>query len=260
VIYEQRADIMDAESVSDVIADMRVETAAALVAVNCPPGTYPEQWNVEGLKESVEAVFGLQLPIDDWLQEEAVEQEMIIDRLREAADSSMAAKLGDIEPERWSDIEKQILIQTLDHHWKEHLATLDALRQVIHLRSYAQKKPIDEYKQEAFLLFERLLVSIREEVTRVLMRAQVQLEEPPPPMLPEFITQHIDPFSGDDDTADIDAATGAILSNLPPLNIPQPALPQREAAGGVVEAPISRNAPCPCGSGRKYKHCHGQLA
>jgi preprotein translocase subunit SecA len=260
VIYEQRSDIMDAESVSDVIVDMRAETVAALVAVHCPPGTYPEQWDVEGLKDSVDAVIGLQPPIDDWLQEEAVEPDIIAERLQEAADAAMATKLEAVEPERWNDVEKQVLLQTLDHHWKEHLATLDALRQVIHLRSYAQKKPIDEYKQEAFLLFERLLVAIREEVTRILMRAQVQIEDAPPPVLPEFITQHLDPFSGDDDTADIDAATGAILSNLPPLNIPQPPLPQGEAPGGVVEAPVSRNALCPCGSGRKYKHCHGQLA
>ncbi len=260
VIYEQRADIMDAESVSDIITDMRAETVASIVAVSCPPGTYPEQWDVAALKESVDVVFGLQPPIDEWLQEEAVEQEIIVERLQKLSDDAMASKLEGVEPERWNDIEKQILIQTLDHHWKEHLATLDALRQVIHLRSYAQKKPIDEYKQEAFLLFERLLVAIREEVTRILMRAQLQMEEAPPPMLPEFITQHLDPFSGDDNTADIDAATGTILSNLPPLNIPQPNLPQREAQGGVVEAPISRNAPCPCGSGRKYKHCHGQLA
>ena len=260
VIYEQRSDIMDAESVNDVITDMRAETASAIVNVHCPPGTYPEQWDLEGLKESVDAVFGLQPPIDDWLQEEAVEADIIIERVQDLADEAMAAKVQELEPERWNDVEKQILIQTLDHHWKEHLATLDALRQVIHLRSYAQKKPIDEYKQEAFLLFERLLVSIREEVTRVLMRAQVQLEQAPPPVLPDFITQHLDPFSGDDDTADIDPSTGSILSNLPPMGIPQPPMPQREAQGGVVEAPISRNAPCPCGSGRKYKHCHGQLA
>ncbi|MFL6829659.1 MAG: preprotein translocase subunit SecA, partial [Sphingomicrobium sp.] len=260
VIYEQRADIMDAESVSDTIADMRAETAAALVAVHCPPGTYPEQWDVAGLKESLDVVFGLQPPVDAWLEEEAVEPAMILERVQNLADEAMAAKLAGIDADHWQNVEKQVLIQTLDHHWKEHLATLDALRQVIHLRSYAQKKPIDEYKQEAFLLFERLLVSIREEVTRVLMRAQVQLEEMPPPVLPDFITQHLDPFSGDDDTADIDAATGAILSNLPPLNIPQPQLPRGEAQGGVVEAPVSRNAPCPCGSGRKYKHCHGQLA
>jgi preprotein translocase subunit SecA len=251
---------MDADSISDVINDMRAETATAIVHVSCPEGTYPEQWDVEGLKEGIDAVFGLQPPIDQWLEEEAVDPEIITERLQKLADDTMASKLETVDRERWSDVEKQILIQTLDHHWKEHLATLDALRQVIHLRSYAQKKPIDEYKQEAFLLFERLLVSIREEVTRILMRAQVQLEEAPPPVLPDFITQHLDPFSGDDNTADIDAATGAVLSNLPPLNIPQPSLPQRDTGGELVEAPISRNAPCPCGSGRKYKHCHGQLA
>jgi len=260
VIYEQRADIMDAESVSDTIGDMRAETVASIVAVSCPPGTYPEQWDVAALKESVDVVFGLQPPVEAWLEEDAVEQEMIVERIQQLADDAMASKLENVEPARWSDVEKQILIQTLDHHWKEHLATLDALRQVIHLRSYAQKKPIDEYKQEAFLLFERLLVSIREEVTRVLMRAQVQLEAAPAPVLPDFITQHLDPFSGDDDTADIDAATGTNLTNLPPLNIPPPPLPQGRTEGGVVEAPVSRNAPCPCGSGRKYKHCHGQLA
>jgi preprotein translocase subunit SecA len=260
VIYEQRADIMDADTISDVITDMRAETAVAIVAVSCPPGTYPEQWDVAALKESIDVVFGVDAPVDQWLEEDAVEPQMIVERLQNLADDTMTSKLEGVDPARWNDIEKQILIQTLDHHWKEHLATLDALRQVIHLRSYAQKKPIDEYKQEAFLLFERLLVAIREEVTRILMRAQVQMEEAPLPVLPDFITQHLDPFSGDDDTADIDAATGTILSNLPPLNIPQPPLPQGEAQGGVVEAPISRNAPCPCGSGRKYKHCHGQLA
>jgi preprotein translocase subunit SecA len=261
VIYEQRADIMDAESVSDVINDMRAETASAIVAVTCPEGTYPEQWDVAGLKESIAAVFGLQPPIDDWLQEEAVDQEMITERLQGLADEAIATKLSDVEPEQWSNIEKQVLIQTLDHHWKEHLATLDALRQVIHLRSYAQKKPIDEYKQEAFLLFERLLVSIREEVTRVLMHAQVHIEPAPLPVLPDFITQHLDPFSGDDDSADIDAGTRGLIPNFQPISaIPAQPLPQRDESGNVAEAPVSRNAPCPCGSGKKYKHCHGQLA
>jgi preprotein translocase subunit SecA len=259
VIYEQRADIMDADNVSDVIADMRTETVQSIVAVNCPEGTYPEQWNVETLKESVDDVFGLQPPIDDWLQEEAVEPQLIAERLEKLAEETMAAKTAELDPESLKSVEKQILLQTLDHHWKEHLGTLDALRQVIHLRSYAQKKPIDEYKQEAFLLFERLLIAIREEVTKVLMRAQFRLEEAPPPPLPDFITQHLDPFSADDDTADIDAGARGLLAGLPPMmNIPQPSLPQRED-GGVVEAPISRNAPCPCGSGKKYKHCHGLL-
>uniref|UniRef100_UPI00286BCEB6 preprotein translocase subunit SecA n=1 Tax=Sphingomonas sp. TaxID=28214 RepID=UPI00286BCEB6 len=258
VIYEQRADIMDADSVGDIIAEMRADTVESLVAVHCPPGTYPEQWDAEGLKESVDAVFGLQPPIDGWLEEEALEPELITARLQGLADQAMDEKIKDVDPQRWDDTEKNILLQTLDHFWKEHLSTLDALRTVIHLRSYAQKKPIDEYKQEAFLLFERLLIAIREDVTRVLMRAQVQLEAPPMPTLPDFITQHLDPFSGDDDSADIDAATGTILSNLPPLNIPRPDMPMPE--GELAQVPVSRNAPCPCGSGRKYKHCHGQLA
>ena len=260
VIYEQRADIMDAETVSDVIADMRAETAASIVMAHCPPGTYPEQWDVDGLKESVDAVFGLQPPFEQWLEEEAVEQDILIERLQALADQHMADKLSQVEPERWDEVEKSILLQTLDHQWKDHLATLDALRQVIHLRSYAQKKPIDEYKQEAFLLFERLLITIREEVTRVLMRANVQIEAAPPPPLPDFITQHIDPFSGEDDTADIDAATGAVLSNLPPLGIPRADFPGGQAGVDTATAPVSRNAPCPCGSGKKYKHCHGQIA
>jgi len=260
VIYEQRSDIMDSVSVADVIADMRTETVASLVMAHCPAGTFPEQWDVAGLKESIDDVLGLQPPVDEWLEEEAVEQEILIERLQKLADDHMTEKVGEVDPERWNEVEKSILLQTLDHHWKDHLATLDALRQVIHLRSYAQKKPIDEYKQEAFLLFERLLISIREEVTRVLMKANVQIEAAPPPPLPDFITQHIDPFSGEDDTADIDAASGAILSNLPPPGGLRSDLPQ--GAGGVRTAtePVSRNAPCPCGSGKKYKHCHGQLA
>src|SRR5258705_4601885 len=201
VIYEQRADIMDAESVSEVITDMRADTVHAIVEVSCPEGTYPEQWDVETLKESVDAIFDLQPPLDDWLHEEAVEPELIAERIQTLADARMAEKLEGIEPERWNDVEKQILLQTLDHHWKEHLATLDALRQVIHLRSYAQKKPIDEYKQEAFLLFERLMVAIREEATRTLMPAQIQLEDALPPQLPDFITQHLDPCSGYYDTS-----------------------------------------------------------
>ncbi len=261
VIYEQRSDIMDSESVSDVIEEMRAETVTSIVMAHCPEGTYPEQWDVAGLKESLDTIFGLQPPIDDWLEEEAVEQELISDRVQTLADEIMATKIGEVEPDRWAEIEKQILLQTLDQHWKDHLATLDALRQVIHLRSYAQRKPIDEYKQEAFLLFERLLISIREEVTRILMRANIQIEAAPPPPLPDFITQHIDPFSGEDDTADIDAATGTILSNLPPM-AQRPnfaAMPQGQGDGETAIAPVSRNALCPCGSGKKYKHCHGQI-
>jgi preprotein translocase subunit SecA len=254
VIYEQRAEIMDADNVSDVVEDFRAETIQGLVLASCPPGTYPEQWDLEGLRESVDAVLGLQPPLDDWLQEEAVEQEAIVERLQQQADEIMAAKIEGVEREHWIAAEKNVLLQTLDHHWKEHLATLDALRQVIHLRSFAQKKPIDEYKQEAFLLFERLLIAIREEVTRLLMRSQIQFQDPGPPPLPDFITTHFDPLSGDDDTMDFDTASIAGLGEGAPRAAPLPPLPEDALP------PESRNAPCPCGSGRKFKHCHGALA
>jgi preprotein translocase subunit SecA len=143
---------------------------------------------------------------------------------------------------------------------------LDALRQVIHLRAYAQKKPIDEYKHEAFAQFERMLAAIREDVTSILARAQFSMAPPEPlPEMPDFITHHIDPFTGEDDTFDIDASTGNILSRLPPLMaplMPPLAMPQPDMPGDLAAdevPPVSRNAPCPCGSGLKYKHCHGAI-
>jgi preprotein translocase subunit SecA len=260
VIYEQRSDIMDSETVGDVVADMRAETVNAIVGEACPPNSYPEQWDIELLKTRLLETFGIEPPIDEWLKEEAVEPEMFVERLEKITDEQIAEKIREIPEESYIQVEKSILLQSLDHHWKEHLAMLDALRQVIHLRAYAQKKPIDEYKQEAFHQFERMLTQIREDVTRTLALATFTMAPPEPmdlPPLPDFITHHIDPMTGDDDTADIDAGTGNILSRLPPLEMPKPELP----AGNVDEMDrVSRNAPCPCGSGLKYKHCHGQLA
>ncbi|HYI40765.1 MAG TPA: preprotein translocase subunit SecA [Allosphingosinicella sp.] len=266
VIYEQRSDIMDAATVGDVVTDMRSETVNTIVGEACPPNTYPEQWDIPLLKTRVEEVFGLQPPIDDWLQEEAVDPEILLDRIEKLADAQVEEKAAEIPPETWIQIEKQILLQSLDHYWKDHLAMLDALRQVIHLRAYAQRKPIDEYKHEAFQLFERMLAAIREDVTGRLGRMRFTLQPPEdefPQMqgLPDFITHHIDPFTGEDDTADIDAGTGAILSKLPPLQSARPEMPSGTFEVAEADMPqVSRNAPCPCGSGQKFKHCHGQLA
>ncbi|HEY0326286.1 MAG TPA: preprotein translocase subunit SecA [Allosphingosinicella sp.] len=256
VIYEQRADIMDADTIGDVVEDMRTETVNTLVGEAIPPNTYPEQWDLDLLKKRTKEVFGLEPPYDEWVKEEAVEPEMFVERLQKLADDQMADKARDIPPENWIQIEKSFMLQFLDHHWKEHLSMLDALRQVVHLRAYAQRKPIDEYKHEAFAMFERMLTLIREDVTASLAQAQFRTEPAPLPDLPDFLTQHIDPFSGEDEAFEIDAGTGAILSQLPPLQAAEPAL---EGADGDV-LPVSRNAPCPCGSGKKFKHCHGALA
>ncbi|WP_420142790.1 preprotein translocase subunit SecA [Sphingomonas sp.] len=263
VVYEQRADIMDAETVDDVVQDMRAETVNAVVADACPPGSYPEQWDVEGLKARVADVFGIEPPVEDWLKEEMVEPEMLAERIAAASEAGLAERKAEVGEESWQGIEKSVLLQTLDHHWKEHLSTLDALRQVIHLRAYAQKTPINEYKQEAFALFERMLGAIREDVTRTL--SHIRFNFAPPPELPQmpdiFTTTHIDPLTGLDDTFDRDAQSlGLVTTRLPPMAMAQPDLPIPPGTeAGEWESRVSRNAPCPCGSGQKYKHCHGQL-
>ncbi|GAA4814769.1 preprotein translocase subunit SecA [Sphingosinicella ginsenosidimutans] len=262
VIYEQRADIMDAATVGDVVHDMRAETVNGIIGESIPPNSYPEQWDIPHLKERVEKVFDLRPPFEEWVKEEAVDPEMFVDRLQALVDQQVADKIAGVGEESWIQFEKAILLQSLDQHWKDHLSMLDALRQVVHLRAYAQKKPIDEYKQEAFLMFDRMLTEIRESVTSTLAYARIAPQEMTPlPEMPEFITHHIDPFTLEDDGADIDAGTGAILSRLPPLlSMPPEGSAQPAAPTGTVEAPASRNAPCPCGSGRKYKHCHGAVA
>ncbi len=264
VVYEQRADIMDSETVGDVVVDMRVETINALVGGHCPPNSYPEQWDVDGLDEAVRGTLGLDLDIREWPREAAIDPEIVVDRLVAAADANMTTKAQTVPADSWVDIEKNFLLQALDHHWKEHLATLDALRQVIHLRAYAQKTPLNEYKSEAFALFERMLVTVREDVTRMLANARFQAEVPALPPLPNFITTHIDPFTGENDAARR-PSFDAFGSSLP-----------RGALSGAMAATaelmdvdpddlaewhrvVSRNATCPCGSGKKFKHCHGVL-
>jgi preprotein translocase subunit SecA len=264
VVYEQRAEIMDADRVDDVVVDMRHDAINAMVGTACPPGSYPEQWGIEALKAKIQSVLGIEPPIDDWLQEDAVEPEMIEQRLVEMTDKLMADKMGENDDAVWRQVEKQILLDRLDFYWKEHLSTLDALRQVVFLRAYAQKQPINEYKQEAFGLFENMLEDIREDVTRILLTSQLRLTPPPPmqlPELPDFLTGHIDPFTGMDDSSDADGS-----SRIPELFGALAGTSfAAEAAGGPAQAnpyatmDISRNAPCPCGSGQKYKHCHGAM-
>ena len=259
VIYEQRSDIMDADAVDDVVVDMRRDTVNALVGAACPPGSYPEQWAIEDLARRTVEVLGFEPPVSEWMNEEALEPEIIEQRISDMADERMAAKVGEIDPVSWKGLEKSILLERLDHHWKEHLATLDALRQVVFLRAYAQKTPINEYKHEAFGLFEKMLEAIREDVTRILMTSEFRLrsmEDFALPELPDFLTGHIDPFTGEDDGAGPVPGAAAMLGSLASAQF------AGAAASPGAEDPyagsgISRNAPCPCGSGSKYKHCHG---
>ncbi|MCA3256212.1 MAG: SEC-C domain-containing protein, partial [Alphaproteobacteria bacterium] len=267
VIYEQRADVMDSDTVGDVVADMRRETVNDIVAAHCPPETYPEQWDIAGLKAEIADKLVLDLPVEDWVKEQAVDQEIFIDRIDAAAAEALVAKAEALPPETWVQIEKNFLLQAIDHHWKEHLATLDALRGVIHLRAYAQKTPINEYKQEAFALFERMLVAIRGDVTRMLAQAQFQMQPPAEQAFnPQgLVTSHLDPSelgafgSG---LGDAEAALAALSAPSGPAAGPVPTYldgfdPDRPE---TWERTVGRNQPCPCGSGKKFKHCHGAVA
>ncbi|MBB4859014.1 preprotein translocase subunit SecA [Novosphingobium chloroacetimidivorans] len=262
VIYEQRSDIMDAETVDDVVVEMRQDTVNAIVADACPPNSYPENWNVEQLKARALDVLGIEIPIEAWIEEDGVDPEVVEERVAALADEHMAAKMSQDDPTIWRQVEKSILLDRLDHFWKEHLATLDALRQVVFLRAYAQKTPINEYKQEAFSLFERMLETIREDVTRILSVSELRMPEPMDlPELPDFLTGHIDPLTGFDDSADGDgsARQAALFGAL--ASAPQAAVgPGASGENPYADLTISRNAPCPCGSGNKYKHCHGALS
>jgi preprotein translocase subunit SecA len=261
VVYEQRSDIMDAETVDDIVADMRAETVNALVADACPPNSYPEQWDAEALRTRAQDMLGVDVPVEQWFAEEGIEPDVVTERLQAATDAAMADKVATMPIENWRGVEKSVMLQSLDHHWKEHLSTLDALRQVIHLRAYAQKTPINEYKQEAFALFEKMLVEIREDVTRMLGNARFD-QTPELPEMPDFLTSHFDPLTGLDDTFDQDAGSmGYITTTLPPMQTVQPDMVEELGTDPADwEGRVSRNAPCPCGSGRKYKHCHGALA
>ncbi len=257
VIYDQRSDIMDAEAVDDIIEDMLNDTVNTLVGEYCPEGTYPEQWDVEGLKQKCAELLGLAPDVDSWLQEDGLEPEIIETRIADMATAKFKAKGAVLDETVWRQVEKSILLQTLDHHWKEHLSTLDALRQVIYLRAYAQKNPVNEYKQEAFGLFERMLSAIREGVTKTIatndFRAEEEFVPQDLPELPDFLTTHIDPFTGEDNSDDIDAGSLGLVTTT----IPRPVMASSPNDPYAGNPDLRRNDPCPCGSGQKYKHCHG---
>jgi len=263
VIFEQRVEWMRDETVAEVVTDMRHTVIEDLIAKHVPENAYPEQWDVAGLKEELARVLGLDLPVDQWAKEEGIADEELLARVERRADEHMAAKVAQWGPDVLRYVEKTILLQTLDHLWREHLVTLEHLRQVIGLRGYGQRDPLNEYKTEAFHLFETMSQHLREAVTAQLMRVEIVQQAPPvqEPSLPYVEAHKIDPATGEDEMAlaEAGAATlarhgiGAIPARNPPARSPNPKDPS-------TWGKVGRNAPCPCGSGKKYKHCHGRHA
>jgi len=255
VIYEQRKDLMSTDDVSVDVSDMRHDVIDEMISAFIPVKAYAEQWDTDGLHEEVLRIFDLNLPIADWAAEEGIADREIRERLTDAADRTIAEKVANYGPEVWRNVEKSVLLELLDQMWKEHLLTLDHLRQGINLRAYAQKDPLNEYKREAFNLFEEMLDNLRARVTELLARVQIQAAPSEELMLAhheqEMMETRHDPALGDFPDDDGGAALAPLLRRQAAATMD----PNDPATWGR----ISRNAPCPCGTGKKYKHCHGRI-
>jgi preprotein translocase subunit SecA len=229
---------------------MRHEVVEEIVAKFIPERAYAEQWDVDGLTTAVKAQLNLDLPIKDWAAEEGIADEEIRERIEKASDELMAKKVARFGPDLMRAVEKQVLLQTLDHLWREHLATLDHLRSVIGFRGYAQRDPLNEYKTEGFELFQALLGNLRRAVTGQLAHVEIQQRPPEPPPAPIGEAHHIDPNTGQDQMAD-----GVPVAARAQLQAREKRDPKNPSTWGKV----GRNEPCPCGSGKKYKQCHGMV-
>jgi preprotein translocase subunit SecA len=251
-VYAQRREFMKAEDVVASVAEMREEVIDDLVAKCIPANAMPEQWNTDTLHEETLRLFGLDLPVKEWAAEEGIDDEGVRERLSREVDALMAKKAADFGPDLLRYVEKSVLLQVLDQVWKEHLLALDHLRQGIGLRAYGQRDPLNEYKSEAFNLFNRMLGELRERVTSLLTRVELAPPAPPPVFASQMTETRIDPaFAGE-----MGGGTEAGVLERPAA--------RREVAGVDPADPSTwhrtpRNAACPCGSGKKYKHCHGKV-
>jgi preprotein translocase subunit SecA len=247
-IFDQRIDLMKDESVAETVTDMRHAFIDDVVAKHIPEHAYAEQWDTAGLKEELKRVLDVDLPVDEWAKEEGIADEELLSRIEKNVDERMAAKVAQWGPDVMRYVEKTILLQTLDHLWREHLIMLDHLRQVIGLRGYGQRDPLQEYKLEAFNLFETMGAHLREAVTAQLIRVEIVPPEEQQP-LPPMEVHKLDPNTGEDEMAFANASL-----------VPDAAGAARDPKNPASWGKVGRNEDCPCGSGKKYKHCHGRYA
>ncbi|MGE0742674.1 MAG: preprotein translocase subunit SecA [Hyphomonadaceae bacterium] len=245
-IFEQRIEFMRTADVAPIIRDMRHDVVEKLVWRHMPEKAYPEQWNTPELMDEADEIFGFRSPVDRWAAEEGIAQQEIIERLTREVDQAYAQKAAMLGPDRLRAVEKQVLLSVVDMRWREHLSLLDHLRSVIHLRGYAQRDPLNEFKTEAFSLFERMLLDLRTTVTRMLLRLQIgQADEVQRPLAPPKTYEiHQNPDTGENEMAQAGEAP-----SLAPEGF--------DRHDPRTWGKVSRNAPCPCGSGKKFKYCHG---
>ncbi len=250
VIFGQRLEVMEAQDLSEIVKDMREQVIDDLVTEHMPPKAYADQWDVEGLYAGVLDRLNLDVPVIAWAAEEGVDDDAIAERLEEAAEAMMAEKAEAFGPENMRQIEKQVLLNIIDSKWQEHLQTLEHLRSVVGFRGYAQRDPLNEYKTEAFQLFEQMLDGLREDVTKQLSRIRPLTEEEQREMLAQMTQKNAAHEAELDDPSHAEPVQGAVGEAREGFDENDPA----------TWGNPSRNEPCPCGSGKKFKHCHGRLA
>jgi preprotein translocase subunit SecA len=256
-VYAQRKEFMKATDVSETVTEMRAEIVESMVLRRVPEKAFAEQWELKELADDIRRVLNLDLPVEEWGREEGIDESHLRERVEQAADAMMATKAANMGPELMRFIEKSLLIQTLDAVWKEHLYALDHLRQGIGLRAYGQRDPLNEYKSEAFALFNAMLDELKERVTAMLARVELAPEpvRPPPMPMMELHPQPMSVFAGEPEMA-LEGAGAAPMPTAAPQSMRSDAVDANDPA---TWRNTSRNAPCPCGSGKKYKHCHGRL-
>ena len=257
VVFDQRIELMQDENIGDTVADMRHAVVDELVTRHIPPNAYPEQWDTAGLKDELTRLLGIELPVDEWAKEEGIADEEIRARVERRADEHMASKVAQWGPDVLRYVEKSILLQTLDHLWREHLIMLEHLRQVIGLRGYGQRDPLNEYKSESFHLFEALIQRLREGVTTQLMRVEIMSAPSPEEQegLPYMEAHKADPITGEDEMAYAEAA----LAPAGNYGEAEQVQVNRNPVDPTTWGKVGRNELCPCESGKKYKHCHGRF-
>jgi preprotein translocase subunit SecA len=257
VVFEQRIELMDGEGLTEIIAEMREGVIDEIVAKAIPENAYAEQWDVAGLKAEVAEFLNLDLPVDEWAKEEGIAEDDIRERITAAADAAAKERSERFGPEVMTYVERSVVLQTLDHLWREHIVNLDHLRSVVGFRGYAQRDPLQEYKGEAFELFQAMLGNLRQAVTAQLMRVELvrQAAEAPPPEAPDMFGTHIDGTTGENDFEGGETAL-LVRQEQNAIVAPEDRDPKNQATWGKV----GRNEACPCGSGKKYKHCHGAFA
>jgi preprotein translocase subunit SecA len=261
-IFEQRRELMSDADLSETVADMRHQVVDDLFVTHVPEKSYAEQWDIDGLKQGTKGIFDLDLPLGDWAAEEGIGEDELHERMIQAVDDKAAQKAVSVGPQIMRQIERAILLQTVDNLWREHLVMVEHLRQVIGLRGYGQRDPLNEYKSEAFTLFEHMLARLREAVTGQLMHVELAHPDEVPPIegaeLPPMQAHHVDPTTGEDEFAlETANAGGNGRGAAKPARARKAAAPAVNPADPSTWGKVQRNAVCPCGSGKKYKHCHG---